>query len=476
MPFFTPDGSFWTADTEQPFVFTPRHGTRERRYVLGGPSGFRSLALFPLAGGRGVIGLLVWKSRTAHRVSAKEIGLYETVAQNLGLALALFQTRAELAVRLKELTCLFGVSRLANHPAQSRGEILQKIVDLIPPAMLHADAAHARLVVDEEAYESPGFANGVQRLASAIVVSGTPRGCVEVVYTSEKPELDEGPFLSEEKHLLDTVAREVSSALEEKAAEEERANLERQLRHADRLATIGQLASGVAHELNEPLGGVLGYAQLIQKCEGLSEQVAADVQKIVNASLHAREVIRKLMLFARQHPTRKTDVNLNATIRDGLDFLESRCETAGIELRRELAEDLPLIAADPPQMQQVLVNLVVNAIQAMPDGGALTVRTARSGAEVVLTVEDTGVGIPKEILSDIFLPFFTTKDVREGTGLGLAVVHGIVTSHGGRIVVRSEVGKGSQFETRFPAAQGAREEAGADGHCSEREEADTHCR
>jgi len=147
----------------------------------------------------------------------------------------------------------------------------------------------------------------------------------------------------------------------------------------------------------------------------------------------------------------KTQVKLNQVVQEGLDFLESRCAKAGIELVRLLEPDLPEISADPSQLQQVLVNLVVNAIQASPNGGKLTIETHRGRDYVALAVSDTGTGMTEEVKSKIFTPFFTTKDVDQGTGLGLAVVHRIVTSHRGVIHVDSEVGRGSRFEVQLPA-------------------------
>jgi two-component system NtrC family sensor kinase len=182
----------------------------------------------------------------------------------------------------------------------------------------------------------------------------------------------------------------------------------------------------------------------------LPEQTKQDVEKIVSASLYAREVIKKLMLFARQTTPSKTNVNLNQIIEEGLFFFEARCAKAGINLVRQLASDLPAITADPAQLNQILINLVVNAIQAMPDGGKLKVKTDFHDNRVSLSVEDTGIGMNEDIIRQIFIPFFTTKDVDQGTGLGLAVVHGIVTSHQGSIQVDSQVGKGSKFEIQLP--------------------------
>jgi two-component system NtrC family sensor kinase len=153
---------------------------------------------------------------------------------------------------------------------------------------------------------------------------------------------------------------------------------------------------------------------------------------------------------------------LNQVVEDGFYFLEGRCAKGGIQVIRKLAADLPEITADPAQLNQVLVNLVVNAVQAMPGGGTLTVSTRASDASAALIVEDTGAGMSEEIIEKIFLPFFTTKDVDEGTGLGLAVVHGIVTAHGGLIDVESHPGRGARFEVHLPVI-GAEETREADG-------------
>jgi len=142
--------------------------------------------------------------------------------------------------------------------------------------------------------------------------------------------------------------------------------------------------------------------------------------------------------------------NLNQVVEEGLYFLESRCAKEGIKVVRLLSSGLPKIIADPAQMTQVLVNIVVNAIQAMPNGGKIIIQTKTSDNFVSLIVKDTGMGMEENIMKQIFLPFFTTKDVGKGTGLGLAVVHGIITSHGGSIKVDSKVGHGTIFEIQLP--------------------------
>jgi len=364
-----------------------------------------------------------------------------------------YSTKAALAERVKELTCLYGIAQIAGEPGISIKEIIQRIVELLPPAWQYPETACARIILDGISYTTLGFRECRQKQAAEIVVGGVPRGVIELVYVEEKPQLDEGPFLKEERNLIDAVARQVALVIERRQAEEDKLKLHNQLLHADRLATIGMLAAGVAHELNEPLGNILGFAQLAKKCPGVPASAEQDIGKIEAASLHAREIIQKLLVFARQAPPKKAQVNLNQVVEDGLYFFEARCAKEGVELVRLLSEDLPDITADPAQLNQLLVNLVVNSLQSMSGTGRITVETRFYDPNVCLIVEDTGAGMSKKILEKIFVPFFTTKDVGQGTGLGLPVVHGIVTTHGGSIDVESKVGQGTRFEIRLPIGE-----------------------
>ena len=359
---------------------------------------------------------------------------------------------ASLRERVKELTCLYSLAQLAQRPDATLEEVLQGTAELLPPAWQYPEIAAGRVTFDGRAYVTTGLTEDGQTQSAPIVVNGQRRGSIDVVYTEERPELDEGPFLKEERSLIDTIARHIALIVERRQADEDKFRLQEQLCHADRLATIGQLAAGVAHELNEPLGNILGFAQLAQKQTDLPEQIAQDLEKIVATSLHARRIISDLMLFSHQNPPQKVRVDLNGLVEEGLYFLKSRCARNGIAVVRGLSPELPGITADASQLRQVFVNLAVNAIQAMPGGGALKVTTRRSSDRVVLSVEDNGVGMSEQVLKKIFIPFFTTKDVNEGTGLGLPVVHGIVTSHGGTVHVKSAPGQGARFDIELPVA------------------------
>ena len=169
------------------------------------------------------------------------------------------------------------------------------------------------------------------------------------------------------------------------------------------------------------------------------------------AALHGREIIRKLLVFARQAPASKQPIALNAVVEEAMFLLEAGCDRPGIRFTRKLGDKLPAFEADPVQIRQVVTNLVINAMQAIPDSGTITVRTTADVGATELSVSDTGSGMAPEVRRRVFDPFFTTKDVGLGTGLGLAVVQGIVAGHGGSIEVESKVGCGTVFRVRLPA-------------------------
>lgn len=359
-------------------------------------------------------------------------------------------TEAKLRERVKELSCLYEVVRLAEQLDESFDEVLQGIAELLPAAWQYPEITAGQVELDGRYYRTASFTDTPFKQSADIIVGGRQRGHINVVYLEERPMLYEGPFLEEERHLINALAREVSGIVERHQAREEKARLENQIRHADRLATIGQLAAGVAHELNEPLGNILGFAQLAEKNQDLPELIASDLKKIVDSCLYARKIVSKLKLFARQMPAQRAYTNINDVVKEGMFFIEARSAKQGVAIVKELDHKLPPITADPGQLHQVLTNLTVNALQAMPNGGVLTVRTRTINDKIGLAIEDTGIGMDEEVKSKIFLPFFTTKDVDQGTGLGLSVVQGIVTAHGGVIEVKSHAHKGTTFEVFLP--------------------------
>ncbi|MEW5796377.1 MAG: ATP-binding protein [Candidatus Zixiibacteriota bacterium] len=464
LPWFTPFGSLRIDDLES----FPDWKRLAR--MPDSPDGIcftatcRSAMIIPVDGARRRLGLLQLESESTGYFNAPLIDFSEQFAHTFGIAFDIRQLQTSLRERVKELTCLYDVMRLAARDDTPLDEILQCAVETIPQGWLHADSAAARIVLRHRTYESKSAGRIGQRMSADIIIDNSKVGLIEVGYTDQMPPADNGPFLHEERDLLGAFARELALTVQQHESTEERQKLHEQLRHADRLATIGQLAAGVAHELNEPLASIMGFAQLAGKQPGLPPEITRDLNKIVAAAMHARGVIRELLVFAREAKPTKVTFSLNELIRDGLFFLESRFVTAGIDLVCNLDPDLPDITADRSQVLQVLTNLVVNSVQAMPDGGRLAIRTSRENDQVLLVVEDSGCGMDEKTLRGIFHPFFTTKDVDQGTGLGLSVVHGIVVSHDGRIDVTSRPGEGTRFSIRLPIAAPHLAESSTRGH------------
>ncbi|MBU1985036.1 hypothetical protein KJ815_11585, partial [bacterium] len=425
--FLTAGGSLWTDDVRHlPPALLP-----ESLPTLRSGKSIRSLAIFPFLYTERNRGIVLIASGQPRLVAVEQIALHEGVVQILGLASAHRRAQWALGERVKELSCLYEIAQIVDKPEWTRAEKLQRIIDLLPPALQHPDVAAARIDLDHATYLTSMYRAGRYREQTSIIVKGRKRGTLEIIYIEGKPEHAEGPFLKEEAALIAEVARQVAGIIEREEAEETKIRLELQVRRADRLATLGQLAAGVAHELNEPLGGVLGFAQLAKKSLGDTPQLEKDLDKIIKTALHGRDIVQKLLIFSRQMPPSKGRVDLSHVASEVLSFFEARCKKEGIIIVRRLGEELPGIVADPGQISELIMNLVVNALQAMPQGGTLTVEISRRETSVVLGIEDTGAGMSEETKRQIFDPFFTTKDVGQGTGLGLSIVHGIVTAHGG---------------------------------------------
>jgi len=237
----------------------------------------------------------------------------------------------------------------------------------------------------------------------------------------------------------------------QKREEEIRKLTEQHLMRSEKLASIGRLAAGIAHEINNPLTSVLTFSSLLLRKaeEGQREKL----EIIVKETTRCREIVRGLLNFARQSEPKKELCEVNRIIEAALSLTKNQLKVSEkkISVETELG-DLPSVHIDPNQMLEVFVNIIINAVDAMPQGGTIRVHSARLKSEPFIEIRfsDTGCGIPKENLEKIFDPFFTTKEAGKGTGLGLAVIYGIVERHNGSIDVESEVGKGTTFIVKLP--------------------------
>lgn len=226
---------------------------------------------------------------------------------------------------------------------------------------------------------------------------------------------------------------------------------QRELLHKERLASMGQLAAGVAHEINNPLGTILLFSDVLYKETSEDDPRRGDLKMIVNETNRCKNIVADLLNFARQQEVLAQELDLNALISKVIEVIRQRPIFEKVDFVLHLAPILPVIQADPAQLEQVIVNLINNAAEAMENGGTIKLSTRPiDGSHIELKVSDTGCGIPEENLGRLFTPFFTTKALGKGTGLGLSIVYGIIKMHKGQITVQSKVGRGTTFTITLP--------------------------
>ncbi len=256
--------------------------------------------------------------------------------------------------------------------------------------------------------------------------------------------------------LLEQHTQEWTEALDERVRErnEQLANTQAALDRQQRLAALGRFAAGVAHEINNPLGGILTFASLIREQLPEDSQLRADVDEVVAQADRCRKIVRELLEFSRQRDAQVVRCDITGVVERTLALLEKQASFQNIRIVRVYDPERPAVVADESQMQQVFVNLFVNAADAMDEHGTLTVETGHDAEvdEVFVRVTDTGCGIPEQLRESIFDPFFTTKEPGKGTGLGLAVACRLMANHGGRLEVESEVGRGTTFTVHMSRA------------------------
>ena len=224
--------------------------------------------------------------------------------------------------------------------------------------------------------------------------------------------------------------------------------------HRERLASVGQLAAGVAHELNNPLGTILLYSDMMYKEAAEDDPRRQDLKMIINEVNRCKNIVADLLNFARQHELLAEEIDLHALIDEVIQKSKARSRFEKVEFVRQFDPKLPRLQADPAQLQQIFTNLFTNSAYAMKNAGTITVTTQlRDGQYVEIRVSDTGSGIPSENLSKLFTPFFTTKPAGKGTGLGLSIVYGIIKLHHGQISVQSQVGQGTTMVITLPIRQ-----------------------
>ncbi|HIJ86743.1 MAG TPA: HAMP domain-containing protein [Desulfuromonadales bacterium] len=298
----------------------------------------------------------------------------------------------------------------------------------------------------------------VQRLVrhSAQVASGDLDSRVPVSSRDELGELSDS--LNRMTESLGKADRELkgwADSLEQKVAERSREimRMEEQLHSSEKLASLGTLAAGVAHEINNPLTGILLYASILQSDKRLDRSLLPDVDKVITETQRCAGIVKDLLEFSRESSPVKETVLLDAVLDDVVTFFHKQPDFSGVAIKKYFHGALPPVSVDPNQIRQVFMNIVINAGHAMPHGGVLEISTYLTADEkyACASVKDNGSGIAEENLTKIFDPFFTTKS--EGTGLGLSISYGIINNNGGKIEVQSVVGEGTTFIVMFPVSR-----------------------
>jgi two-component system NtrC family sensor kinase len=228
-----------------------------------------------------------------------------------------------------------------------------------------------------------------------------------------------------------------------------------QLSKSERLAMIGRLAAGIAHEINNPLGGIMLFSSLLLKKAPPESIERENLERISNEAKRCQKIVHGLLDFSRQRSPKIESNDIREVIEKTLGLIENQAMFQNIEVVKDYAADCPAVQADASQMQQVFINIIINAVEAMKGQGKLTIstRTADQAKAVQISITDTGCGISPENLDRLFEPFFTTREVGKGTGLGLSISRGIVENHGGTIWASSRIGEGSTFFIRIPSGQ-----------------------
>jgi PAS domain S-box-containing protein len=233
----------------------------------------------------------------------------------------------------------------------------------------------------------------------------------------------------------------------------QREHMEEQMSQTEKLTSLGLLAAGVAHEVNTPLAVISNYIQMLAKQMPESDPRHSIIEKIVKQTFRASEIVNNLLNFSRTGAAEIANVDVNHVVEETLSLVSHPLKTSQIHVVKNLGEGLPAVRGSANKLQQVFLNLFLNARDAMPTGGVLEVRTSAHNGSVEIEVVDTGAGIPREHINRIFDPFFTTKASGRGTGLGLSVSYGIIKEHAGKVDVRSAPGKGTSFHVELPAVR-----------------------
>jgi two-component system NtrC family sensor kinase len=352
-----------------------------------------------------------------------------------------------LKERIKEISCLYDVSTIANQIDKNFSQILQEIVERVAQAWYYPEDAICVIQInDERWYSRKPYENGHFQ-SEPIYHDSKQIGIISVIYPQKQRNITD--FLKEELKLLKKLSYDLSHIYERKIKNEREINFLKIAQRQDRVKILEEITAGIAHELNTPLGSILGFAQLIMESESNS-QTTEDARKIMNSALHAREIVKKLMYFSSEIPQSIDKTNITKLIRETIELLKPNLNTKNLIIHVESPENPVIAEVDPIQITQVLFNLILNSIYAAFEGTEIRICIKEKNDSFIIELTDQGVGIEPSIQERIFDPFFTTKPIGQGSGLGLSVCYGIIKSYNGQILVASAVNEGTTFYIELP--------------------------
>lgn len=363
--------------------------------------------------------------------------------------MALVSTEDKLKERIKELTCLYNVSSyIANCNLYDLDPTFKAITSSLKDAILYSKEGFVEMKLGDILVNTGVSSTEHVFIVTTIKVFNQPYGSIKIGYPKSK--YNKNVFLEEEKQLMRTLAIEIGNLIERKQIIDKEELTKRQMERADRLSILGEITAGIAHELNTPLASILGFSELLKERFVNDNDALEDIGKIMNSAIFSREVVKKLMFFSCIMPQQMELVNINPIISDAINLLKPSFVKKELIYELEFSDVEIFLRVDAIQLTQVVFNLVMNAIYFSPKNGHIYISVYNGQREVVLVIKDEGDGITKEISEHIFNPFYTTKPVGEGSGLGLSVVHGIIKSHKGTITHSSNKPKGTIFTLTFP--------------------------
>ncbi len=360
---------------------------------------------------------------------------------------SIISTEEKLQERIKELSCLYDISSLLAKHEQNLDDTIGKIASILKKAWRYSNKAIVEIELDNHSFQTAPLPNTTVIQTCEILVYENLCGFLKVHYPA--PLFSEKDFLKEEQQLLNKVCYELSNFYEREKNKEKEEILQRTAQRNDRLVILGEITAGIAHELNTPLGNILGFAEFIE-ARTKDAQIKADIAKIIKSAIYSREVVKKLMFFACEMPQNMDFIEIKPVILQALSLLGPNFKRAGVSHSFHIKNKKIQARLDSIQLSQVLFNILINAIYVSPENGKIEIKVYNTNSHLFIEVADEGTGIKEDIRARIFEPFFTTKALGEGSGLGLSVVHGIIKSHQGNILTFDNTPKGTVFQIKLP--------------------------